>query len=480
MTAPGFTRKIKPLDLLSEDQIQEIHRASLDILRQTGVTFANEWALQFLEKNGCIVDYEQHRVRFPEGLVEACLRQAPSSFRLRARNPKHDLILGGNTVHYSQSAGMQTIDLDTFEPRPPSRQDYIECITVLDQLPTVSHLSCYPYFGYQGVSPDMAILESIAMKMRFSSKHQFTCYSKGSEVFTIQMAQAVGVEVTGTITASPPLTWDENAVNVARRMVEAGFPVATVDGYTLGGTGPATVAGTVAVSNAQHLSMIVLVQLLHPGHPISVGHFACPMNMASGSPIFGEICSSLSNAMWNQMWRWYGVPRGNGSPGYVSSKLMDYQAGYEKAVAALIAAQSGANYILLHLGVSGELTAHPVQAILDNDLAGMIGRFIQGEEVNAETIALELIEEVGPIPGHYLNRAHTRQWWKREQFIPQCADRLTYPDWLNTGKRSALDYARKRFEEIIATHRPELPSDSQDEAIERVLEDARAHYRNHK
>jgi len=477
MARKGFTRKLKPLEILTEEQIEAIHRATLDVLRETGVRFESDWALDFFKRNGCKVDYDSMRVRFPEGLVEECLRKAPSSYRVQAPDPKNDLILGGNTVYFTHSSGMQTIDLDTFETRVPTRAEYVDCVRVLDALPTVDHLGCYPYFGYEGVPSNMAILEGVALKMRYSSKHQCVCCSNACEIFAIQMAQAVGQEITGTVGSSPPLTWGGDAVTAARRMVEAGFPLATVDGYILGGTGPATIAGGVVVSNAQHLSMIVLVQLLDQGHRISVGHFACPMNMTTGSPGFGQIGCSISNVIFNQMWRHYKVPFSNGSPGYVSSKRMDYQTGYEKAIAGVISALSGANYILLHLGVSAEISAHPVQAILDDDVAGMIGRFIEGEEINEETIALDLIEEVGPIPGHYLNKEHTRKWWQKEQYVPKAADRLAYPDWMEKGKKSALDYAEERMEEILATHEPKPLTPSQEEDIERVLEEAREFYR---
>jgi len=419
------------------------------------------------------------RVRFPEDLIEDCLHRAPSSYRVKARDPNNDLVLGGSTLYFTHSAGMQTVDLDTYEPRDPTAREYVDCVKVLDALPHLDFLACYPYFGYEGLPPAMAIPESVALKMRLSTKHQCTCYSRDCEIFNIQMAQAVGQEITGTLTCSPPLTWGDDAVQAARRMVEAGFPVSTVDGNVLGGTGPATPLGTVVICNAEHLSMIALVQLLDPGHRISVGHFACPMNMMTGSPAFGQIGGSISNVIWNQMWRHYSIPCANGSPGYVDSKIIDFQAGYEKGIAALASAASGVNFMLLHLGVSAEISAHPVQAILDDDVAGIVGRFIEGEIVSEETLAVDVIEEVGPIPGHFLGTRHTREWCRKEQFVPRTADRSTYPEWVAQGKKSALDHAKARLEDILATHEPERLSSSQEDDVRRILEEAREYYRTH-
>jgi trimethylamine--corrinoid protein Co-methyltransferase len=473
----GFTLRLKPLEYMTEEQVADVHLATLRVLDETGVRIDSNWALEFLASYGCSVDRDAHRVRFPPALVEECLERVPSQFEARARDPRNNLIYGGDTLHFSHTSGMQTIDLDTFEPRPPSCSEFVDCARVLDALPTVSCLGCYPYYGFEGVPPVMAIPEGVALLLRHSTKHQSVCYSQGCEVFNIQMAQAIGVEISGVVTSSAPLTWNGDAVSVARRMVEAGFPILTVDGCIMGGTGPATPAGSVVVSNAEHLAMIVLTQLMRPGQRILVGHFALSMNMSTGAPAFGQIESSINNVLWNQMWRHYRVPHGNGSPGYVSAKAIDYQAGYEKAMAGLAAALSGTNHLLLHFGVAAEMTAHPVQAVLDDDVAAMIGRFVSGEAVDDETIALGLIQEVGPIPGHYLDTAHTLKWWRREQYMPRAADRLSYGQWLATGKKTALDYARTRVEQILESHRVPPLSPAQEEDLDRVLADARRYYR---
>jgi len=107
----------------------------------------------------------------------------------------------------------------------------------------------------------------------------------------------------------------------------------------------------------------------------------------------------------------------------------------------------------------------------------MIGRFLQGVEVNSETLALDLIDEVGPIPGFYLDKEHTRKWWKKEHFLPKVADRLSLPEWVASGKKIALDYAKERMEEILATHKPESLTPKQEEEVERILEEARQYYR---
>jgi trimethylamine--corrinoid protein Co-methyltransferase len=106
----------------------------------------------------------------------------------------------------------------------------------------------------------------------------------------------------------------------------------------------------------------------------------------------------------------------------------------------------------------------------------MIGRFLEGVEVTDETLAIDLIEKVGPIPGFFLSEAHTREWWKKEQFIPEASDQLTYPEWIAAGKKSALDYAKERVEEILTSYQHTLPADKEEE-LDRILADAREYYR---
>jgi trimethylamine--corrinoid protein Co-methyltransferase len=474
----GFTRRFKPLELLTEEQVRAIHKAVLDVLRETGATFHSDRALKDLERNGCMVDYEEKRVRFPEYLVEEAIRRCPSSYRIKARDPKDGVIFGGDTVYFQNFPGMQTVDLDTWEPRDATRQEYYDMVTVLDALPNLHALCCYPYFGYEGVPSVMRIPEGVAIKIRNSTKVQMTCNASDSDQFNIEMVKATGGESALNVSGSAPLTWYDDQIRAAYRAIEAGFPIWIVQVIVPGATGPATLAGSVVINLAHDLSLIVLIQLLTPGARVQIVGGLYPQNMRTGVPCFGRIEYALTKAVENQIARSYGIPTSDGAPGPVSSKKPDFQTGYEKALNALAGALTGSNLIHMHSGLYGEMTAHPLQAILDDDIAGMIGRFIEGVTVSDETIALDLIEQVGPIPGHYLNPAHTREWWKKEQFVSKVADELTYPEWIKTGKKDCLDYAKERMKEILATHKVSIPlTPSQEEDIKRILNEAREYYR---
>lgn len=478
MAIKGFARHFKPLEILTEQQVEAIHRGTLDILEQTGIRFEHERALKLFEKNGCEVDFEKQRVKFPPGLVEESLRKTPSSWRWHARDPKNDVIVGGNTVYFGAFPGMQTVDLDTWEPRTATKQEYADGVRVLDALDNVHMIHCYtPYFGFDGISEVMKMPESLAVRIENSSKVTFSAHSNDCEIFAIRMAKVTGADYPcQCLLSSPPLTYYADAPECVFRVIEAGLPIRMSVGDIYGATSPATIAGSTITVNAELIGGIVLAQLINPRQRIIVNDYSHPLNMRQGSPSFGSIGAALHRVVFNQMWRKYELPIYNlVSP--TSSKEIDFQHGYEKGIGVALSAISGANIVNFIGSMYGEIAHHPVQAILDDDIAGMLGRFIEGVKVNDETLAIDLIENVGPIPGHYLNKEHTRKWWKKEQFMPKVADRLTYPEWMDKGKKIALDHAKERMKKILAAHEPTPLTPEQKKEIENILEEARKYYK---
>jgi trimethylamine--corrinoid protein Co-methyltransferase len=476
----NYKRNIKALEILTETQVDDIHKGTLEVLQKTGVTFEHKGALEIFRKNGCKVQDHNNRVMFPPELVEECINTTPSSYLAKGRDRKHDFILGGNTIHFSSAGSMDIIDLDTWEPRKATRKEFYDGVKVLDALDHVHYHSNYsPYFGFEGVPSCMCTLESCAAKIRNSSKHQGEGASLNSEIYAIEMAKAVKMDINGSFFASPPLTFYSDVCESAIRHMEADFPLHICSGAVMGGSAPATIAGASITNNAEILAGLVFAQIVKPGTRILASHFVFPQNMINGSPAFGSVGGCLHQVAFNQMWsNKYKVPIYNSLMGTPAAKKIDFQSGYEKAYMALTAAMSGANILWLFGGVHGELSHHPLQAILDDDIAGIIVRFIKGVEVTEETLAVDLINKVGPIPGFYLGEKHTRDWWKQETYIPKSADLSTYAEWKVTGKRDTLDYAKERMEDIIANHNPIPLTSTEEQTIEDILMEARNYYKN--
>ncbi len=475
----GFRRKSKPIDLLSQEEEEAIHRGALYVLQKTGVRVEHERALQLFEDNGCQVDLGSTRVRIPPALVEECLRKCPSSYLLRARDPDLDLMVGGNTVYFMQGMGMRYVDLDSWETRPATADEHREAMIVADALENV-HLAdgVFFYMERQGVPPVMVMLENLASGLRYSSKAEQFGYQKDCEIFAIKMAEALGINLNPELDSASPLTLYGAAVEAAFRYVEAGIPIQPCSSMTMGAEGPATHAGAVVLGVALVMAWAVLTQLIRPGAPLSIQHGLKPMDMRTGSPRFGSPEYALTGVMMNQMLRRYQIPSCPGSGFASQSKKIDYQVGYEKSMGALLSALSGGNLLIFQGGSSAELVYHPVLSIMDDDVAGWIGRYLEGDLVTDETLAIDLINQIGPIPGHYLGTEHTRNWWQNQQYLPQVADQEPYATWIRSGKRDMLTRAKERMAEILGTHEPEPLSAAEEGAMEAILTEARQFYRD--
>jgi len=285
------------------------------------------------------------------------------------------------------------------------------------------------------------------------------------------------VDIWGAMEPAPPMFFDETASDCAIDCAEAGMTVEPAHCGILGSSHPATIAGSLVTGMCECLGGITLVQLVNPGNRVFAHVFPVPTNMKTGRPRFGSIGISLAQVAWNQIWRTlFGIPTMNGGNGPSDSKQIDFQIAYEKSMGLLLSCLSGASWINAIGGLTGELSYHPVQSVFDNDVAGAIVRFLQGVTVTDETLAIDLINEVGPVPGFYLDKIHTMRWWKKETFEGHAVDLLPYEDWEKTGRKTALDLARERADQLLAEWKPVL-TPSQDADLDRILEDARAYYR---
>lgn len=474
----GFTRKFRLLKLLSEEEINSIHRGALYVLETTGFGVKHERALKLFANNHCQVDFEEKRVRIPGWLIEECLRKCPSNYVLKARDGESDLMIGGDTFYYMQGMGMRFLDLNTWETRKATMEEHKDAMIVADALENI-HLAdaIFAYTELEGIPPVMTFLETLASGMRYSGKAEQYGYQKDCEIFAIEMAKALRVNLNPELDTAAPLTVCGGAVEAAFRYIEADIPIQPYAGGSMGGETPGTFAGSVVTVVATVMAWAVLTQLIKPGAAMSIQHSLKPMDMQGGNPRFSSAGNSLTTVMTNQLLRKYQIPTCTAA-GFTSlSKKIDYQCGYEKSLGTLISALSGSHLHIFQGGSSSELVYSPVLSILDDDIAGWIGRFLQGVQVTDETLAIDLINQVGPIPGHYLGTEHTRKWWQKEQFIPKVGDREAYPIWIKSGKKDALVLAQERMEEILATHQPKPLSSDQEQAIEDILNDAREYYR---
>ncbi len=474
----GFTRKFRPLEFLTHEEEEAIHGGALYVLEKTGMRIQHEGALKQLAENGCQVDFENERARIPPWLVEECIRKVPSNFILKARDRDKDLMVGGNTVYFMQGMGMRYVDLDTWETRPATAAEHRDAMIVADALEN-THLAepWEIYTDRRGIPPVMGLLENLASGIRYSSKTQVAGNIKDTEIFAIKMAKAAGTDLFPEIEHAAPLTIQNGGVKAAYRYMEADIPIVPALSVSMGASGPATMAGAVLLQVAEMMGWVVLAQLHKGGAPLAFHHGASPPDMRNGEKLIGVPSRGITTVMMNQMLRRYQIPIWSNTGFASNSKKIDFQAGFEKSCGTLLSALAGGHVHLYQGGSSLELLYSPELAVMEDDVAGWIGHLLEGATVDAETLAIEVINQVGPIPGHYLGTAHTREWWRKEHYYPQIVDVEPYASWIDSGKKDMLDRAKEKVEEILATHKPLPLTAEQEQGVEDTLNEAREYYR---
>lgn len=262
-----------------------------------------------------------------------------------------------------------------------------------------------------------------------------------------------------------PLKLDIPAAEVLLTAVEAGIPAALSSAPIAGSTAPLTLAGVLAQVHAEELSGIVLTQTIKSGAPVLYGPVPAAPELRTMNYLGGAIESGLLNAACVKLADFINVPIYSDA-GLTESKLPDVQAGYEKAANIMLVAMAGGNYIHHSAGMlESMLTVAFEQFVIDNDINGMALRALQGIEVNEDTLALEVIENVGPA-GNYLTEMHTIKHLRtKEYYRPATSDRQSREAWSKDGKLDARDRAREIAREILSRKRPNIIPPQIDEKI---------------
>jgi trimethylamine--corrinoid protein Co-methyltransferase len=247
---------------------------------------------------------------------------------------------------------------------------------------------------------------------------------------------------------------------------KAGLPVFISPEVMAGGTGPASLAGSLVVQNAEVLSGLVIAQLVNPGTPVVYGTVSTLMDLSTGNIAYGSIEQSLLNVASAQMAKFYHIPC-RGTAGVTDSNLIDVQAGIESTSSILCQAMAGMNFIHAAAGgLEGTVTASYEKLIIDEQIIGMAFRFLQGITFNEKSLALDVIHEVGP-RGNYLAHEHTVEMFKKEHFIARLSQRNKYDVWVQKGKNSMSKSAVEKAKRILDFHVPE----PLDERMEKELMD---------
>ncbi|MHC8508382.1 MAG: trimethylamine methyltransferase family protein [Rhodospirillales bacterium] len=456
-----------PMELLSADQVEAIHRASLALLRDLGVEFMSAEARGVLARAGADVDDASGIVRFDPAMIEDAVAKAPSSFTLHARNPARSLPVGGrHVVHTLVSSAPNISDLDAGR-RPGTHEDQRNLMK-LGQMLNVIHMG--------GISPVEAMdlpvhsrnLDLVHGFLTLTDK-AFMCRCIGREqvIDTLDMCAAAfgktredlnGFPVVMTnININSPRRMDEPLTIGAMTMADHGQPV-TVTPFTLAGAmAPVTLAGALTQQNAEALALIAFLQIYRPGTPVAYGGFTSNVDMKSGAPAFGTPEYAKGVIATGQLTRRYGLPYRASNVN--ASNAPDAQAAYESMMSLWACMTGGVNLIYHGAGwLEGGLTASYEKVIIDADLLQMTDEMMLPIEVSDETIALDAVAEAG-VGGHFFGAAHTIGRYETAFYEPLVSDWRNFENWRDAGAPQADVRANALWKQLLREYQPP-PMDS--------------------
>ena len=446
--------------ILSDDQIYEIHLASLEILERTGVNVYEKEALSLLGDAGARIG-KNERVRIPSYMVENALQTVPKRVTLCGRDGSRKVRLEGNKSYFGTGSDCPNI-LDSFtgKRRPMTKEDVAKAAQLCDYLPNID------FFMSLGLASDVPwdIYDKHqfeAMLFNTTKPIIFTAVDRTGMTGIIEMSSLVAGSEENLkknpficLYAEPvsPLMHVETAVRKLLLAAEKEIPVIYTPCPMSGATAPVTMAAALAQGNAECLSGLVIHQLKNPGAPFITGGVISIMDMNSLILSYGAPELHLLSAASTDIAHYYRLPMFS-TAGCSDSKVLDQQAAAEASISCLMAALSGANLVHDVGYLEYALTGSYEMIVFSNEIIGMVKRILRGIKVTPETLTLDIIDKVGP-EGNYIAEEHTVRNFRKEQWFPHLFNRKTYDDWVSEGKKTMGDRLTEEVKKILAEHKP--------------------------
>ncbi len=461
MILGNYTPQLTPsLSLLNEAQKIEIHRATLELLRRTGVQVRSAAVRDLLAEAGGWLDGD--RVRIPSHLIDWAIRVAPSRVVLCDRSGRPSLYLEGYKSYYGTGSDtVFVLDATTGERRRAVLADVANVSRLVDALPNIHFIMC------MGIATDVG--EDIADLYHFremvtntTKPIVYTAWNRQNLEQIVRMAEAVAGSPE-RLQRSPfcalysepiaPLVHAEESCQKLLYICGKGLPVVYTPGLITGASSPVTRAGAIVQANAELLSGLLICQLIRAGTPVVAGAGGMmTMDMSTTIASYGAPEFMLDWCALAEMGHYYDLPI-FGFAGVSDAKLFDQQAALEGALWMLLNALAGGNLIHDVGYIEAGLTASYDMIVAMDEVAGLVGRFMEGIEVTEETLALDVLDQVGP-GGHFLEEDHTYRHFRRN-WLPRLLDRKPRDDWAAAGRLTLGDRTRTRVRKILETHHPD-------------------------
>jgi trimethylamine--corrinoid protein Co-methyltransferase len=463
----------EPIEILSADQLEKIHEASLSLLERQGMRVLHEGARKRLEQAGAEVDHGASMVRFDRGLVMEKIAQAPPEFTLHARNPKKHLRLGGRHLVFTSVGGpAYCSDLDRGRRRGTYEDlcDYLKLVQSLNIL----HQEGGGPFEPLELPAETRHLDLYHAQIRLLDKNwQANALGRERARDAIEMARiSLGMDsaeiarkpaLFAIINTNSPMQLDGPMAEGLIEMAEAGQAVCVTPFTLAGAMAPVTLAGTLAQQNAEALAGITLAQVVRPGAPVVYGAFTSNVNLRSGSPAFGTPEYVKAAQASGQLARRYRIPFRSSS--VTSSNAVDAQSTYESAMSLWGATTAQANIIVHAAGwLEGGLTASFEKLVVDAEMLQAMAATLEPLEVNEQTLALDAIREAGA-GGHFFGVGHTLERYESAFYEPLLSEQSTFESWQEAGSMDATRRASQIWKQLLQDYQQPPLDPAIDEAL---------------
>lgn len=453
-------RPFPPTPIVSEDQLEAIHLASLRVLSEIGLDVLHDDARRIMKEAGADVREGSERVRFDPAMILETIATAPPEFRVHARNADHSIDFGGDNLVFAQVASAPNCsDLDRGR-RPGNQQDFRNLVKLAQMHNVISATGGYPVEPID-IHPSIRHLECIRDLATLTDK-VFHIYSLGRErnldgIEIARIANGLSREelldnpVCYTIiNTNSPLKLDIPMMEGIIQMSSHGQLVIVTPFTLAGAMAPVTVAGAVVQQNAEALAGIAFTQMVRKGAPVGYGGFTSNVDMKSGAPAFGTPEYMKAQLLGGQLARRYNIPYRTSNT--CAANAVDAQAAYESVFSLWGAVQGGGNFVLHSAGwLEGGLRASYEKTILDIDLLQMVTEFLSPLDLSEDALAVEAIRDVGP-GGHFFGTQHTQDRYKTAFYAPILSDWRNFENWAEAGSPTAVEKANRVWKERLASY----------------------------
>jgi len=459
--------KLATLKVLSEQEVKDIHEASLDILTHCGMKILSRRLFDFLKEKGLEVDEQNQIVRFSCRCIEDALSTIPSQFDVFDREGKFAFVLGDREPKVA--AGHNAVfwvDSKTGERRNSTVADVELFARICQQLECIDMIGI-PVMPQDVPDPKATLLYGVRACIENSTKPiYFSTDNLKTNRACIEMLRAAfegnfQEQIYGINQLSPtsPLFWEEGALEALMDTVDAGVPMAILPEPNAGMSAPYTLAGLLTMNNAECLSGLAIIQLLNPGHKVIYANSWTTTDMRSGAALVGSTETTICRIAAAQLAHFYNVPSHTTAPNS-DNHAHDEQNAWEKTFSMFSAVGAGHDLIVNCGMFATGMTCSNEQLLMDEEISAICRRIAAGVSVNKDTIASDLIKQIGPQGGTYLITEHTMKWLYSDEYIkPRLSVRGAYALWEQNGAKDTYQLAREKIGKYAEFEPPQLPPD---------------------